>query len=86
MALPSHNLLQEYCTSPVTNMAAIFFTCDRQFKLKMQRERKGDETLWSLLVKKVASARVMSSLSLPKRKREEPRETIHDHGIRNFRK
>uniref|UniRef100_A0A6M2F318 TAZ-type domain-containing protein n=1 Tax=Populus davidiana TaxID=266767 RepID=A0A6M2F318_9ROSI len=58
----------------------------RQFKLKMQRERKGDETLWSLLVKKVASARVMSSLSLPKRKREEPRETIHDHGIRNFRK
>ncbi|XP_011002949.1 PREDICTED: BTB/POZ and TAZ domain-containing protein 1-like isoform X1 [Populus euphratica] len=58
----------------------------RQLKLKMQRERKGDETLWNLLVKKVASARVMSSLSLPKRKREEPRETIHDHGIRNFRK
>ncbi|KAF9671649.1 hypothetical protein SADUNF_Sadunf12G0069600 [Salix dunnii] len=57
----------------------------RQFKLKIQREKKGDETLWSLLVKKVASARVMSSLSLPKRKREEPRETIHDHGIRNFR-
>ncbi|KAJ6375444.1 hypothetical protein OIU77_000431 [Salix suchowensis] len=57
----------------------------RQFKLKMNRQKKGDETLWSLLVKKVASARVMSSLSLPKRKREELRETIHDHGIRNFR-
>ncbi|CAK7336590.1 unnamed protein product [Dovyalis caffra] len=57
----------------------------RQFKLKMQLEKKGGDTLWRLLVKKVASARAMSSLSLPKRKREEQRETIHDHGIRNFR-
>jgi hypothetical protein len=51
----------------------------------MQLEKKGVETLWRLLVKKVASARAMSSLSLPKRKREEPRETMHDHGFRNFR-
>ncbi|KAJ6875660.1 BTB/POZ and TAZ domain-containing protein 1 [Populus alba x Populus x berolinensis] len=53
----------------------------RQFKLKMQLEKKGVETLWRLLVKKVASARAMSSLSLPKRKREEPRETMHDHEL-----
>ncbi|KAJ6875661.1 hypothetical protein NC652_035137 [Populus alba x Populus x berolinensis] len=52
-----------------------------QFKLKMQLEKKGVETLWRLLVKKVASARAMSSLSLPKRKREEPRETMHDHEL-----
>ncbi|EEF51878.1 BTB/POZ and TAZ domain-containing protein 1 [Ricinus communis] len=58
----------------------------RQFKLKMQHEKKGDDALWKLLVRKVVSARVLSSLSLPKRKREEQlKETIHDHGIRTFR-
>ncbi|KAJ9140225.1 hypothetical protein P3X46_030898 [Hevea brasiliensis] len=58
----------------------------RQFKLKMQQEKKGDDAPWRLLVKKVVSARVMSSLKLLKRKREEQlRETIQDHGIRTFR-
>ncbi|OAY30760.1 BTB/POZ and TAZ domain-containing protein 1 [Manihot esculenta] len=58
----------------------------RQFKLKMQQEKKGDDPLWRLLVKKVASARVMSSLKLLKRKREEqPREMVQDHGLRTFR-
>uniref|UniRef100_A0A2P2QX73 Uncharacterized protein n=1 Tax=Rhizophora mucronata TaxID=61149 RepID=A0A2P2QX73_RHIMU len=57
-----------------------------QFKLKMQQEKKGGDTLWRLLVRKVASARALSSLSLPKRKREEElRDTIQDHGTRNFR-
>ncbi|KAI4319051.1 hypothetical protein MLD38_032699 [Melastoma candidum] len=42
----------------------------RQFKLKSHQEkRKKDETRWKLLVKKVRSAQVMSSLSHPKRKR-----------------
>ncbi|KAG8652634.1 BTB/POZ and TAZ domain-containing protein 1 isoform X2 [Manihot esculenta] len=41
----------------------------RQFKLKMQQEKKGDDALWRLLVRKVVSARVMSSLNLPKRKK-----------------
>ncbi|KAJ9163835.1 hypothetical protein P3X46_023463 [Hevea brasiliensis] len=41
----------------------------RQFKLKMQQEKKGDDALWRLLVRKVVSARVMSYLNLPKRQR-----------------
>ncbi|KDP30995.1 hypothetical protein JCGZ_11371 [Jatropha curcas] len=56
----------------------------RQFK--MQQEKKGDDALWKLLVKKVMSARVLSTLSLPKRKREEQlSETLQNHGIRTFR-
>ncbi|CAL1390543.1 unnamed protein product [Linum trigynum] len=44
----------------------------RQFRLKMQQEEKGDDTLWKLLVRKVVSARVMSTLSpFAKRKRED---------------
>ncbi|KAJ4846842.1 BTB/POZ and TAZ domain-containing protein 1 [Turnera subulata] len=59
----------------------------RQFKLRMQQEKKADDTLWKLLVRKVVSARAMSTLSLPKRKREgeELKDTLHDHGIMNFR-
>ncbi|KAJ6841491.1 BTB/POZ and TAZ domain-containing protein 2-like [Iris pallida] len=41
----------------------------RQFKMKRQMEGKGDDATWRLLAKKVATARVMSSLA--KRKRPE---------------
>ncbi|KAM2699555.1 hypothetical protein EV1_038416 [Malus domestica] len=63
----------------------------RQFKLKMQQEKKTDDARWKLLVKKVMSAKTLSSLSLPKRKREEElgegrsTSTITTHGIRSFR-
>ncbi|KAE8707462.1 BTB/POZ and TAZ domain-containing protein 2 [Hibiscus syriacus] len=43
----------------------------RQFKLKAQQQKLGDDAKWKLLVKKVLSAKAMSSLYLPKRKREE---------------
>ncbi|XVF49721.1 hypothetical protein PTKIN_Ptkin04bG0035900 [Pterospermum kingtungense] len=43
----------------------------RQFKLKAQQQKMGDDAKWKLLVRKVLSAKAMSSLSLPKRKREE---------------
>ncbi|KAJ8771288.1 hypothetical protein K2173_026465 [Erythroxylum novogranatense] len=57
----------------------------RQFKLRMKQDKKSDDDLWRLLVRKVASARAMRSLALPKRKREEePRETIQDRRLRNF--
>ncbi|KAI8529123.1 hypothetical protein RHMOL_Rhmol12G0201800 [Rhododendron molle] len=46
----------------------------RQFKMKAQEEKKGGggggDERWKLLVRKVVSARAISSLSLPKRKRE----------------
>ncbi|KMS97248.1 hypothetical protein BVRB_7g176960 [Beta vulgaris subsp. vulgaris] len=38
----------------------------RQFKLKMQQEKKGDDAKWRLLVRKVVLAKTISSLSLPK--------------------
>ncbi|WCJ36179.1 BTB and TAZ domain protein 1 [Euphorbia peplus] len=59
----------------------------RQFKLKMQVEKKSDDQLWKVLVKKVISARVMCSLSLPKRRKEEQvnERMQQDHGIRTFR-
>ncbi|CAK9144598.1 unnamed protein product [Ilex paraguariensis] len=56
----------------------------RQFKLKMQQEKKRDDARWRLLVRKVVSAKAISSLSLPKRKREEPREAINHSGVRMF--
>lgn len=63
--------------------------CDRQFKLKAQSEKMGeDATRWKLLVRKVVSAKTLSSLSIAKRKRdEEPRPNIrqHNHGIRSFK-
>ncbi|CAN0890386.1 BTB/POZ and TAZ domain-containing protein 2 [Linum grandiflorum] len=44
----------------------------RQFRLKMQQEKKGGgDTLWKLLVRKVVSARVMATLSLAKEKKRE---------------
>ncbi|KAM7483401.1 hypothetical protein LguiB_007984 [Lonicera macranthoides] len=59
----------------------------RQFKLKAQQEKKGDDAArWKLLVKKVMSAKAISSLSMPKRKREEePIETINSHEIRSLK-
>ncbi|KAK6250186.1 hypothetical protein SCA6_004191 [Theobroma cacao] len=57
-----------------------------QFKLKAQQQRMGDDALWKLLVRKVLSAKTISSLSLPKRKREEElRETMGGHALRTFR-
>lgn len=38
----------------------------RQFKLRMQEEKKGDDGKWRLLVKKVLLAKTISSLSLPR--------------------
>ncbi|KAI5665041.1 hypothetical protein M9H77_24364 [Catharanthus roseus] len=59
----------------------------RQFKLKVLQEKKGEDPRWKLLVKKVVSAKTISSLSLPKRKREEePKMNLNNHpGIRSFR-
>ncbi|KAL2321730.1 hypothetical protein Fmac_026109 [Flemingia macrophylla] len=58
----------------------------RQFQLKMQQEEMKDDPRWKLLARKVASAKVMSSLSLPKRKRdEEMRVTINNPGIRSYK-
>ncbi|XP_017973901.1 PREDICTED: BTB/POZ and TAZ domain-containing protein 1 [Theobroma cacao] len=58
----------------------------RQFKLKAQQQIMGDDALWKLLVRKVLSAKTISSLSLPKRKREEElRETMGGHALRTFR-
>ncbi|KAK9104280.1 hypothetical protein Scep_021124 [Stephania cephalantha] len=37
----------------------------RQFKLRTQLERKGDDGKWKLLVRKIMSAKAMSSLTLP---------------------
>ncbi|OIT02177.1 PREDICTED: BTB/POZ and TAZ domain-containing protein 1-like [Nicotiana attenuata] len=55
----------------------------RQFKVKVQQ--RGDDELWKSLVRKVVSARAMSSLSLPKRKREEePRMYLSHHQVINF--
>ncbi|KAK9090260.1 hypothetical protein Sjap_023437 [Stephania japonica] len=45
----------ELCTVPLC----------RQFKLRTQLERKGDDGKWKLLVRKIMSAKAMSSLSLP---------------------
>jgi len=60
--------------------------CDRQFQLRMQQEKRKDDAKWKLLARKVASAKVMSSLSLPKRKRdEETRVTMDNPGIRSFK-
>ncbi|GAA0163090.1 hypothetical protein LIER_19044 [Lithospermum erythrorhizon] len=59
----------------------------RQFKLKMQQERLGEEeTRWKLLVRKVISAKAISSLSLPKRKREdEPRIVMNQDNLRDLK-
>ncbi|KAB1217284.1 BTB/POZ and TAZ domain-containing protein 1 [Morella rubra] len=56
----------------------------RQFKLKMQQEKNKDDGRWKLLVRKVLSAKAISTLSLPKRKRQELEDT-HSRGIRCFR-
>ncbi|XP_020218323.1 BTB/POZ and TAZ domain-containing protein 1 [Cajanus cajan] len=58
----------------------------RQFQLKMQQNKRKDDSRWKLLARKLASAKVMSSLSLPKRKRdEEMRVTINNPGIRSYK-
>ncbi|GER56739.1 BTB/POZ domain-containing protein [Striga asiatica] len=41
----------------------------RQFKLKMQQDRKGNDARWRLLVRKVISAKAMKYVSIAKRKR-----------------
>ncbi|CAI9757374.1 unnamed protein product [Fraxinus pennsylvanica] len=57
----------------------------RQFKLKVQQDRKRDSAKWRLLVRKVVSAKTVSSLSLVKRKREEgPRVNTNYYGMRSF--
>ncbi|KAL8464723.1 hypothetical protein ACS0TY_034289 [Phlomoides rotata] len=58
----------------------------RQFKLKAQQDRRGNDARWRLLVKKVVLARTISSLSIPKRRREgESRMAMNHHqGMRNF--
>ncbi|CAN4099261.1 unnamed protein product [Withania somnifera] len=56
----------------------------REFKLKVQQ--KGDDELWKSLVRKVVSARAMSSLSLLKRKREDvPGTDLSYHQVMNFK-
>ncbi|KAK9108332.1 hypothetical protein Syun_024343 [Stephania yunnanensis] len=50
----------------------------RQFKMKMQQKKMGNDARWRLLVRRVVSARAVSSLSLSstKRKRSETRDAI----------
>jgi hypothetical protein len=58
----------------------------RQFKLRMLQEKKKDDARWKLLVRKVVSAKAISSLSLPKRKRgEELKDTMGAQACRSFR-
>ncbi|XP_038893905.1 BTB/POZ and TAZ domain-containing protein 1-like [Benincasa hispida] len=57
----------------------------RQFKVKMQQENDGKEDpKWKLLVKKVLSAKTISSICLPKRKRAAADAMSADR-IRSFR-
>lgn len=58
--------------------------------MKAQQQKMGDDAKWKVLVKKVLSAKAISSLALatPKRKREdEVRETMgtHHQVLKNFR-
>ncbi|KAL2492418.1 BTB/POZ and TAZ domain-containing protein 1 [Abeliophyllum distichum] len=58
----------------------------RQFKMKVQLDRKRDDAKWRLLVRKVVSAKAVASLSLAKRKREdEPRVSTNYHGMRSYK-
>ncbi|XP_030440349.2 BTB/POZ and TAZ domain-containing protein 1-like [Syzygium oleosum] len=58
----------------------------RQFKLRMHQEKRKADARWKLLAKKLISAKVLSSLSQPKRKRAgEPREEVSERGIRSMR-
>lgn len=57
----------------------------RQFKLRMLQERRKDDARWKLLVRKVVSAKAISSLSQQKRKRgEEVRDAMGAQSFRNF--
>ncbi|KAE8721539.1 BTB/POZ and TAZ domain-containing protein 2 [Hibiscus syriacus] len=52
----------------------------RQFKVKAHRQKMDDDAKWKVLVKKVLAAKAVSSLAIPKRKREdEERETMGTH-------
>ena len=64
-----------------------FVGFDRQFKLKMEQEKDGKEdSKWKMLVKKVVSAKTISSLGLPKRKRAAAAgDTTSGDRIRSFR-
>ncbi|XP_051136700.1 BTB/POZ and TAZ domain-containing protein 1-like [Andrographis paniculata] len=56
----------------------------RQFKLKGHQELRGAEAVrWRMLVRKVSSAKAMSNLCVPKRKREEE-PIISDGMMRSF--
>ncbi|XP_042500747.1 BTB/POZ and TAZ domain-containing protein 1-like [Macadamia integrifolia] len=55
----------------------------RQFKLKTQSVKKGDDARWRLLVRKVKMARVMSSLSLPLPMRKQWEQTRQQHQRRS---
>lgn len=59
-------------------------------KAEEDQKKVGDDERWKLLVRKVVSAKAMSSLSLPKRKRErqeedEALEMKDNHEGRSFR-
>ncbi|XP_020235788.1 BTB/POZ and TAZ domain-containing protein 1 isoform X2 [Cajanus cajan] len=43
----------------------------RQIRMKKEEENRKDDARWKVLVRKVALAKAMSSLALPKRKRDE---------------
>ncbi|KAK4256992.1 hypothetical protein QN277_006642 [Acacia crassicarpa] len=58
----------------------------REMQMKMQQVKRKDDPLWKLLARKVTSARVMSTLSLPKRKRDdEIRISMDNYRIRSFK-
>lgn len=59
----------------------------RQFKQKMQQENNNgkEDAKWKLLVKKVLSAKTISSVCLPKRKRAAAGDAMSADRIRSFR-
>ncbi|XP_022137707.1 BTB/POZ and TAZ domain-containing protein 1-like [Momordica charantia] len=53
----------------------------RQFKVRMQQEKRKHDAMWKLLVNKVVSAKTISSLSLPKRKADADADAIRTFGL-----
>lgn len=94
--LPNKGYLVMFIPSHVKGWALmlllfLYWGCGcRQFKLKMQQqEKRKDDARWNLLVRKVVSAKAISSLALPKRKRSDQelqlQDQTHNHGMRSFR-
>ncbi|TXG51356.1 hypothetical protein EZV62_023880 [Acer yangbiense] len=76
------------CKVPLCSQLRLVGMCEfersinnRQFKLRAQQEK--EDARWRLLVRKVVSAKAISSLSLQNRKRKV--ESMNNHGMRSIR-